>query len=149
MKQEINHNSWHMWLANFAKDEWTRFDIGDTTDICTYVKAVFWGTLRFIGVAVMVVALVSWTAFSVGNMFGWLFLDYKLEAPTVIAVFGFIVSVLLLAFAYGKDRYDAYRRKQYWKRIENGEHSKPRKPGFMALVYRKFKDKTCFKLEIK
>jgi len=149
MKQEIKHNSWHMWLANFGKDEWTRLDIGEHIDICSYLRLVFWGLLRFTGVCLMVVALTSWAAFSVGNMFGWLFLDYKLEAPTVIAVVGFLILLLLVLLAYGKDKYDQYRRKQYWKRIENGTHRKPRKPTFLQLVYRKFKDKTCFKLEIK
>ena len=149
MKHEIKHDSWHMWLANFTKDEWTRLDINDTVDICTYLRLVVVGFLRVLLLTLVAIALGGWVLYSAVNLFGWVFLGWTLEPPAVVMVAAFMGVAFLLAVAYGKIKWDDYQRALYWKRITEEGMRGPKKPGFLTLVRKKFKEKTCFKLEIK
>jgi hypothetical protein len=92
----------------------------------------------------LVAVLSGWVIFSIGNMFGWLLLGYKLEFFS--QMFWFMVTLLvgMAAILYSKE-------KIFEKLDEIGEKiaDRPkRQPGFIKLAYRKFKDKTCFRLEI-
>lgn len=143
---DINHKSWHMWLANFGvSDRWDRISTGDRVDICSYIRRVLFGVLKLAVLSAAIGFMTLWVLFSIGNIFGWLFLGYMLEGP---AIFFIIMSISLLSvfvIFYTKNKVDEYQ----WKKRSRYVESKPKKPGFMSLAYRKFKDKTCFMLEVK
>ena len=128
MKEIVfNKKSWHYWLATFGDD--IRVDPhGD--DICHYIRSVLVGLFLFLIVLAAGSMVVGVVAYSIGNLFGWLFLGYALEQITffVFSMFGTLGLVaFLMVFKESMD--EKFRDSQ---------------PGFARSVYRKFKDKTCF-----
>jgi hypothetical protein len=150
MKQEIKHNSWHMWLANVGVDNYGKLRPGETIDICQYIRLVLFGLIKAIGATLIIILFVSWVSFSIGNLIGWLFMDYAIEPIAVIVWITFGVLGAITTMSHLIITYDRYQNKRYWAKIYKEGGVLPEvKPSFLSLAYRKFKDKTCFKLEIK
>jgi len=141
---KMKSKSWHLWLANVFTDKWDKLEAGDTTDICTYTRRVirgaFWASLA----TLILGAVAAWIIFAFGNLFGWILMGYKLEFATQL--FWFIMTCLgiVAAIVAGKEKI-VEKLDEISDRLADRP---PREPGFLTLAYRKFKDKTCFKLEI-
>jgi hypothetical protein len=147
MKHDIQFGSWHMWLANFGIDPYVKLRKGSTIDICSYIRMVWTGFFKLAGIVLLITAAVGWTLFSIGNLIGWLFYGYLLEVVTIFNIILLLVFFgLFVAFAISHACKE-YQLDKYWKTIYR-KGKKP-EPGFIVLAYRKFKEKTCFVLEIK
>jgi hypothetical protein len=128
------NKSWHLWLANFGekriKPEWG-------TDICEYTRAVlagmFWATVTF-----SILLLVgSWAAFSVYDVVNMLITGQMIEKFTMVFFGGVGVLSVMFGLAFLKIWWD--------RRPVKEAPAKP--PSFPKVVYRKFKDKTCFRIK--
>lgn len=145
MKHNINHTSWHMFLANFGVDDYAKLRSGESIDICSYIRLILKGLFKAFGICFFATAIATWVIFSVGNLIGWIYMDYKLEPISGIFFMALLCFSVLMLFAVSKDVYDRYRRKRYLSQIYS---NKEVKTSFLTLAYRKFKNKTCFKLDI-
>lgn len=76
------------------------------------------------------------TVFSIGNLVGVFFLDGYEFSP----ITGLVLGV------YGLIAFCLYKEKQYEYRQSIGYVAPKKEPGFLTLAYRKFKDKTCIKI---
>ena len=151
MEFELDTKSWHFWLANFGTRrvrEWR-----DDNDLCSYVRAVFWGTFWFTIAASVSIFVVALT----GNMFYELYMFYAYGVA--ISVFGEIAyliyisiigifSLFVLAWFIVEKAIPA-ARKTYMKVCYGTYEKRHGPPSFLTLTYRKFKEKTCFKIKFK
>lgn len=150
MEFELDTKSWHFKLANFGTRrirEWR-----DDNDFCSYVRAVFWGffwlTLAVTG-ATLLIGLT-------GNMVYELIVTFGTDLPlgdfakfmllTYIAITGIalmLFTTFLLCEKVIPAAGSAYRHVMYGRRKPDTP------PSFFTLAYRKFKEKTCFKIKFK
>lgn len=146
----LNPNSWHFWVANFTT---RRVWIEDGSDICSYTRAFLTG-LGWLALASFGVALgIAFVVVGLWNTVDFLFYGAPLYPTTamlwaLVAVFGVVASGVA---------YTDYRERKIQEEIEREREEflrtgiKPpeKQPGFIRLAFRKFKDKTCFRLEFK
>lgn len=137
MEFTLKKDSWHFWVANFMtkriRPEWN-----EGNDICSYTRAFFAGLFWLAMAAVFGVGGVCWVGASLWSIFSYLFLnntELGFYAQLFLFVVGTLISFIAIIAAHVKIR-------EY--RDEHPAKEKP--PGFVKLAYRKFKDKTCFRL---
>jgi len=150
MEFELDTKSWHFWLANFGTRrvrEWR-----DDNDLCSYIRAVFWGSLLFCFTAALCLGFAAITA----NMLYEIYMIYAYDA--VFTEWGkaafmlyTIVTLLfgLLVLAWFTHEKAIPAAGTAWRKVMYGKHKEDRPPTFLALTYRKFKEKTCFKIKFK
>jgi hypothetical protein len=130
----LSNTAWHFRLANYGA---TRIWVEDGSDICEYTRAVFAGSFLLL-LAVIAGALATvWVGLSLFNLYEVAVGAAMLELHTalflfVMGIIGFFIGVAVLA-----DWYNSRPEKP------------PVEPGFVKLAYRKFKNKTCVRLEFK
>lgn len=137
MEFTLKKDSWHFWVANFmAKRVRPEWDEGN--DICSYTRAFFGGLFWLTMAVVFSVGGVCWVGASLWSIFSYLFLDAaKIEFHTQLFLFMVGTLGLFVAIIAAKIKIQEYRE----------DHpAKEKPPGFVKLAYRKFKDKTCFRL---
>lgn len=126
---KLKKDSWHYWLASFG-DEYRVYRLDD---ICGYIRAVIHGAFLLLLMGIIISILGGTSAFALGNLFSWLFLGYELSGVTVIysaVITGLIgAAIVIISIEHLKEKSDRNN------------------PGFVRLAYRKFKDKTCSKVE--
>lgn len=134
---DLKKDSWHYKTAQFGE---TR--VCDETDICEYVRAVIKGGALFLFLASVGAGIAGSLLYALGNLFGFLFLDYELTkfSTGVLVVTGTVLGVALVALASVAIKV---------KMNEWSETVEQKEPGFLRLAYTKFKDKTCFKINLK
>lgn len=137
---KLSAKSWHFWLSNFGTDN--RLYAYEITDICTYIRRIIRGILMLIGAVLGTCLLVTWSGLSFYDIYVWIadgFADKIGFAGFLFLILSAVGGATALV-AKGVDAYREYR----WK------HPKKEKPStFVALAYRKFKNKTCFKISFK
>jgi len=126
------NKSWHLWLANFGEK---RIYPNCGTDICEYTRAVMVGSFW---------ALVAGTFITLGTLWvGFSFYDIALAIFTGSALLPYSIIFLMLVGAFVLlVTIVAYKE---WRKMQPSEPPKP--PSFTAVAYRKFKDKTCFRIK--
>lgn len=125
--------SWHLWIANFGTK---RINIKYGTDICEYTRAFIKGGLLFLMFSVFCIFMVSWTSASLWNIVMAIFTDDALEYYSKFFLMITGILGLMIGLALFKDWWDNRPVKE-----------KPEKPPtFAAVAYRKFKSKTCFRI---
>ena len=148
---ELDPKSWHFWLANFGTRrvrEWR-----DDNDLCSYIRAVFWGTFWFTLAASAVIIGVALT----GNMFYELYMyfmyDVTLSVFAEVAYVLYSVSIalfsLLVLMWFTAEKVIPAVRTAYMKACYGSYEKRNGPPSFLTLTYRKFKEKTCFKIKFK
>lgn len=151
MEFELNTDSWHFKLANFGGRrvrEW-RSD----NDLCSYIRAFLMGTCLFLFLA----TLVFFAGYLTGNLFYELYelflygtaLSIWGEAAYMFyfGTTGVVMLLVPLWFIFEKVLPSIHNG---FKKVMYGTHEKRnRPPGFIALTYRKFKEKTCFNIKFK
>ena len=144
----LKENSWHFWLVNFGgtriKASW------GSTDICEYTRSFLKGLFWFIIAGLAICAVSTYVVASLVNLFATMFLGYII-APWTISFLMIIGAIGLAACAVRLSEIMSDRREEkYRKMLElraSGEWVEP-EPGFLKLMYRKFKDKTCVRIVI-
>lgn len=134
----LKEKSWHMWLANFGGTRIGSYERRCGTDICSYIRAVFWGSMALLALTMACLAFATMIGATLYNYYSIIFNGFE-------EVWGVTVLVTLVLFCLAFITLGVYLQEKYkeW-RWKNPVKSKP--PGFTKLAYRKFKDKTCFKV---
>ena len=135
--------SWHFWLANFGSK---RISLSGT-DICSYTRAVFKGLFWFTLAVSAVVFMVVGSA----NMFYEFYQIWGTDGT--LSLFGEVISFIWLfcivaisfvgTLCFTLEHAVPAMIRTYRKIPRTDE------PTFVSSVYRKFKDKTCFKIKFK
>ena len=128
----LSIKSWHFWLANFGND---RVHRDEGVDVCSYIRKVLVGFLVFLAAAIGTAIVVSLLlAVIVGTGYWWyqMIVAGGLVEPNSPGVIG---TIGILMFGY-------IRLHRYINR--KLDVRKPSPPGFVGLVFTKFKSKTCF-----
>lgn len=144
----LKENSWHFWLVNFGgkriKASWGE------TDICEYTRCFLKGLFWFIIASLAIGAISAYVVASLVNLFATMFLGYIL-APWTISFLMIIGAIGLAWVAISVSEILSLRREEQYRKIrelkDKGEWVPP-EPGFLKLMYRKFKDKTCVRIKI-
>lgn len=144
MTFNIKKNSWHFWLQNFATSY--KYTGSCDTDICTYTRRVMWGAFKLLVVSI----LVAFAAYCVGDFFYWIY--SMIVGGTFLSqtLGAFITTVVLSIAVLGLGTIGAVLTVERVKEIhyERTKDAPPKQPSFLKLAYRKFKEKTCFKLTV-
>ena len=131
---ELNSNSWHYKLANFGR----RRVSASGSDICEYTRAVFFGLLTAVCCLVfgsLVALLVGHGLYGIAmSLFTW----SNMLNPASLMILGGTGALGALFLIGGI---------KYYLDTRPAAPAKP--PSFPTLAYRKFKDKTCFKINFK
>lgn len=150
MEFELKTNSWHFWLANFG---WRRVrEWRDDNDFCSYTRAFLKGLLLFIvvyGLALIGVGLTINMLYELYEFFiNGIELSVFAEIAYVCYISSFgIFSIMLIAWFIAEKAIPT--GVQAYQKVMYGKRKQERPPTFLALLYRKFKDKTCFKIKFK
>ena len=135
----FNKNSWHYRLVNYFYNDWNI-----SHNLCGYfwqvVFSLFVAILAIFGIAVFiyVLAIAPLMWFFVLFQFGYL-------PPHTEAIIGLILDtgIILTTIIYFISEKLSERREK--KRIVSQQ--KPKQDSFIHASYRKFKDKTCMRIE--
>lgn len=149
---KFSENSWHARLARKYQIHYL-FD-GDEIyhrDICSYIRGVgrglFMAILMVLIPSYLLGSTINGIAFLFGGefnnffklgMFFWGLVGYLLAIAIVLAL-GCVVSKCIYHFVIDHPRQRSY--------ILEPLEPKPKEPSFLLEVYRKFKDKTCVRVE--
>lgn len=125
----LKKNSWHYKIANFMHG-----NADCCYDICSYTRRFFIGLFFLIFVTAALILIGGVVLFGIGNIFGWLFLGYQFDVLSSVVI-GFVLGGLIV---YTIEAVKSYRNKPSFIKKD---------PGFVGLVYRKFKDKTCTRIK--
>lgn len=150
----FSNKSWHFKLANVGVQRVWDFE---QIDICSYIRKVLAGAIVF-SVMVAGFSFIVWVfGFGYITLGIWLFDCFStgvVTAPNPIA--GLVgLGTLLVLFAYivigiksllnkAIDKFVDYTLKDWQPQVV-----KEKEPSFITLAYRKFKDKTCFRVNFK
>jgi len=151
MEFELDTKSWHFKLANFGTRrirEWR-----DDNDFCSYVRAVFWGFFWFTLAVTGALAIIGMT----GNMVYELITRVgtelllsdlaKFTLLTYVAITG--IGLMLFSMFLLFEKVIPALRTAYVKACYGSYEKRNGPPSFFTLAYRKFKEKTCFKIKFK
>ena len=139
---ELKTRSWHHYLATWGGPSiWP----GDVMDICTYIRRVLSGAIKFLLVMSILCALaVTMIYVEVSFCYcGFLLLtgmpwaevaQYKMAAP---AGAGVVINTVLMLGALAT-----------WYRNSNVQVRIPT-PGFVSLATEKFRSRTCFRIQFR
>ena len=137
-KMKVKQNSWHFKLAKFAG--MYSFS-GMKTDFCSY----FWSVIFGVGkILLWTLAIFVSCVLFVGSyyeLYMWYFHGVKMSegAITVVILTTSVAGAVLTVFLLMKYLHYRDEHKKEYERKE---------PGFLLQSYRKFKHKTCIKIEI-
>ena len=154
MKTEtVNVNSWHYRLATTYGLVSTYWLARGEGDFCSYLRGVFLGMLFVFLITVLGTILTAglvgmpliWLAASVLEL-GWHF------PPAEVGVFLLFDGVIAIMAFFGWFHLSGnYAKTVKAVKIALGANSEKtvveKEPGFVSLAYRKFKEKTCFRLQ--
>jgi signal transduction histidine kinase len=151
MEFELDTKSWHFKLANFGTRrvrEWR-----DDNDLCSYIRAVFWGTFWFTLTAAAIMIAIGLT----GNMFYEIYMyvmhDIAVSVFAEVAYILYTVTIalftLLVLMWFIAEKLIPAVRAAYIKACYGSYEKRNGPPSFLTLTYRKFKEKTCFKIKFK
>ena len=148
----LSSNSWHFWLANWGS---IRVRQDEQVDICSYIRKVIAGTFNMIGVGIVSSILIGGFLLCMGSMAYWVYscisqLTWITPQPQDLLGMAVVIAV---GIAFAKERFEQYMDERALRKsiekMDDVMFHKEREPGFMSLAYRKFKSKTCFKLQFK
>lgn len=136
----INKKSWHYYIVN----KWAEKRDWQINDLCSYLRAIGLGLLRILLVGI-VLGFVSFIGISLVAGFIYSIYLYSTGNLAIIpewAKMGFVAGsclIILLTVASGWVVVSELFKRNKNKSSEN--------PGVLSLLYRKFHDKTCYKID--
>lgn len=133
MKDVVLNKSWHLWLANFGDK---RIDPAWGTDICQYTRAVLVGSFWACFAASFIGLFALWTGYTMYDIYQAIFNGSEMIPPTIvyIGILGILATMVVVAII-----------KEWWD-TRPTKDAPPKPPSFAKVVYRKVKDKTCFRI---
>ena len=133
---ELNSNSWHYKLANFGY----RRVSASGSNICEYTRAVIAGAVLAVATVIMFIVVGIGLSYGVYGIAMSLFTLTNVLNPVSLLILGGLSGLGGLFLIGGIKHYLDNRTVKF----------KPETPpSFPTLAYRKFKDKTCFKINFK
>ena len=128
------NKSWHLWLANFGEK---RIYPNLGTDICEYTRAVLAGSFWALVAGTFITLAAMWVGFSLYDIVVTIFTGASLSPYSIIflMLIGAFVSLVTIV---------AYKE---WRSSLPANDEPPKPPSFTTVAYRKFKDKTCFRIK--
>lgn len=139
----IKRNSWHFWLANFG---YSRMRWVDEIDFCTYFRYVVFGLSHLFVLCVLVALISIWGIFSFYDLYQWIVHGITMRDPCLLFI-GLIAFIgLVMGISWSHDKYYEWRETLEYDCDQ--PKAPPKEPGFFTLAYRKFKQKTCFKVKV-
>jgi hypothetical protein len=142
----LKKDSWHMRVANFGGTRIGKYQQEYGTDICTYTRAFLWGALGIIASVIVSVAFIVWLGFALYGLGAYaLGAISELPLETFVLLGICFVALLTITLAFLTEKFHDYKREKRLRQYASG--LPPPEPGFVTLAYRKFKNKTCFKIE--
>ena len=149
---KINRDSLHFRLAT----KYGHLSVSDfdsrypecVPDFCNYVRAVLGGLFLCIGIILLLSILgMVFIVLPILNLIVYLQHEQLID-PDLIIVAVFVYSLLGgLAFWCNEDAIEKRRVKRYEKYQLEKDGVAP-DPSFVQLCYKKFKEKTCFRIEV-
>ena len=141
----LKKDSWHMWVANFGAPRIGEYSRKYGTDICTYTRAFLVGAFLLAVACIASAFFTGWVGYSLYGIVAYVF-GYIQEFPFSSVIFiAIIASILVITGLMACT--EKYQEHKYNKRKARREAGlPPPEPSFVSLAYRKFKDKTCFKI---
>lgn len=143
-------NSWHWRLVSgvgtLRGAEYVEAGETYSTDICTYIRAVIKALIAVAIMTLLVLGIVFITAHGIAYLAAIIlngtFVEPNFHAIVFMVSAIVIISVLGLTYAHTKYR-EWKDERDYNKIVSNKPDS------FVTAAYRKFKDKTCFRVEVR
>lgn len=155
--KEVNFskNSWHWRLAGFYGNAEMRYDYKTETDkyegdICSYIRSMLHGLFR----VVVLTAILGLLAASLGNFGAWVVAGFLVGSWVKIDVLGFLIVALTISAAivaamfYVASKHEKWKRNRWARKQELAMVEEEKPEMFIQAAYRKFKDKTCFRVEV-
>lgn len=130
---KFNRNSWHLKLANFGS---TRVADWLETDICTYIRAVIAGAVWAVFIFSVISVILSLLAYALYENYLWV-AGEKLGPVGFILDISILVILALICYDITCMKLRNFRRKP--RKVRKSD-------SFVSATYRKFKDKTCYKV---
>lgn len=150
----FSNKSWHFKLANVGVQRVWDFE---QIDICSYIRKVLAGAITFGAAAVAVVSIVTFFGYGFITLGIWLYecittgvwvlpnpIARLMAISIMIAVFGCIIFGIKHLLEKLQDRYINHVVKHRHPQL-----MEEKEPSFIGAAYRKFKDKTCFRITFK
>jgi hypothetical protein len=137
----LKSRSWHFWIANFGHKRISTYG----TDICDYTRAFIKG---FFWLTIYAAAALLFGAGTLNGIFeGYMYFMYDIKVSLgteLIAMIWAVIGVLLftLVSTFATIEYGIPAVKSAYNKIPRSDE-----PTFIGSVYRKFKDKTCFRIQ--
>lgn len=152
---KFSQNSWHWRLAHTYGNARTRYDYETETDkyegdICSYTRSVLLGALA----ALLLTAVLGIIAASIANLGAWVVAGIivgswvKLDPLGAIIIAIAIVAALAALLIYASVEHEKWKRKRWERKHERAMFEEEKPETFVQAAYRKFKDKTCFRVEV-
>lgn len=148
---KISKDSWHFNLATrygfLGEYEFDLDYTRNTPDFCRYVQSVLAGFALVVGIiALLSTVIAMFVLVPILNLIVYFQYDYIADIYLMIYI-GVIYTALILATIYfNEDAVQKRHDKRYAK--YRREKVEPPEPSFAKLCYKKFKEKTCFKIEV-
>lgn len=148
MKFELKRDSWHFRLANFASEDGNRRVYRDS-DICSYTRALMLGAFWLVVALWFALLAGIWVGTTIYNLYTFAVYGAALTPPAIVLIGLVLILGLSIACFVVNEKHKERKYERQMEILRNGGSIPEPKPGFLRLAYRKFKDKTCFKLEFK
>jgi hypothetical protein len=121
-------------------------------DFCTYTRGVLKGLTATIVVGLVFLVAAACLDLTLGELLGWAaacVLNWEWITPLGPAVVVMVLCGVLLSFVLVVKIRAGIRWAKQWYTNAHPKTLQPEKyPSFFVLLYRKIKDKTCFKINI-
>ena len=154
---KFSRDTWHWRLAGFYGNAKMRYDYHTETDrydgdICSYIRSMLYGLFR----VVVLTAVLGVLAASLGNFLAWVAAWIMTSTFIPIDSLGFFTialaaaAVVLVGVFFCISKFENWKRERQARRHEKmmAEEYIEKPETFFQAAYRKFKDKTCFKVEV-
>lgn len=148
MNIKLKKNSWHYKLIKIIGGHNPEF----YTDFCSYFWAVIFTSvyaivLTIIAVSVFYVAVIAPLMYlAVCLQYGWFSIPLEVAIGLGIDAGLTVIAIVTIGGNYIYERREKQRIKDYENFVMHG-HLPEKTQGFLSLAWKKFKDKTCHKIE--
>jgi hypothetical protein len=148
---KIERDSWHFNLATrygfLNKYDFSEEYPEDNPDFCKYVRSVFAGfALCTAIIAMCSILLGAFVLLPILSIIVYFEYGYLIDPELLWMTAVIIPSLIVASIFLNEEAIENRRKARYQKYLR--EKTEPPEPSFSQLLYKKFKEKTCFKIEV-